>query len=444
MNVPSIWEDKHFTDFDVIIVGGGLSGLATAISILEKTQSKSGGILPFPTVKLAVLERYLTPSGASSKNAGFTVFTEYTEFLDDINNMGEQKAVEVTIKRYEGLKLLIERILKMSGDSQLQPQAKAFPVQDGFEILGRDSPEATQKNRAQHLFSQNGFYEVIREEELHTLERFDYANSLLFPYFKQNVFTRCDELIPRFGFSSEHAKALVKVSFCGSVDSGWLLQSLSRYASYLGAQIYTNTEFTNFSRKNDKKRNLQVQVRCLPGKGLPARQNLTCDKLIFCTNSFTKEHFPNEKIVPGRGQILLTRPIEGLDLQGTFGLDNGYFYFKNIGRNQILIGGGRNLDFKGEETFNFGNSDKIIRAIRDTLARVLGRSLDEIRIEKKWSGIMAFSPNLKEYKTWLVKKHSANVFIGARLAGMGISLSSRIGDQMADLVLKELQHKPKL
>ena len=56
---------------------------------------------------------------------------------------------------------------------------------------------------------------------------------------------------------------------------------------------------------------------------------------------------------PARAQVLITKPIKNLQIKGTFHLDKGYYYFRNID-NRILFGGGRNLDFKTEETSEFG------------------------------------------------------------------------------------------
>jgi glycine/D-amino acid oxidase-like deaminating enzyme len=71
--------------------------------------------------------------------------------------------------------------------------------------------------------------------------------------------------------------------------------------------------------------------------------------VIYCTNAFSSKFLKNENIIPARGQILLTEPIEGLKLKGTFHYDEGFYYFRNLG-NRVLLGGGRNQDFKTEET----------------------------------------------------------------------------------------------
>ena len=62
----------------------------------------------------------------------------------------------------------------------------------------------------------------------------------------------------------------------------------------------------------------------------------------------------NEEVKPARAQVLITRPIKDLAVKGTFHLDKGYYYFRNIDK-RILIGGGRHLDYEPEETCKLVN-----------------------------------------------------------------------------------------
>ena len=52
-------------------------------------------------------------------------------------------------------------------------------------------------------------------------------------------------------------------------------------------------------------------------------------KLMIATNGFASQlNIPNVK--PARAQVLITKPIKNLHIQGTFHLDQGYYYFRNI------------------------------------------------------------------------------------------------------------------
>ena len=132
--------------------------------------------------------------------------------------------------------------------------------------------------------------------------------------------------------------------------------------------------------------------------------------------------------MPARAQVLITKPIKNLKLKGTFHLDKGYYYFRNID-NRILLGGGRNLDLKKEETDNFGLNSKIQNELELILKNTI-LSKHKFEIEHRWSGIMGVGSK----KTAIVKTVSDNVFCGIRLGGMGVAIGSNIGIELANKI----------
>ena len=150
-------------------------------------------------------------------------------------------------------------------------------------------------------------------------------------------------------------------------------------------------------------------------------------KLLFATNGFAGA-ITNNQVKPARAQVLITEPIDFLPIKGTFHIDKGYYYFRNID-NRILLGGGRNLDFDGETTTEFGETELIQKQLEKLLKEVILPE-KEVAIAHRWSGIMG----LGETKTPIVKQLSNNVYCGVRLGGMGVALGSLIGQELADLI----------
>jgi glycine/D-amino acid oxidase-like deaminating enzyme len=109
-------------------------------------------------------------------------------------------------------------------------------------------------------------------------------------------------------------------------------------------------------------------------------------------------------------------------------MDEGFYYFRNY-QNRIIFGGGRNLDFEGESTTQFGTSSIIQNQLLRYLQEVILPN-QTIDVEYVWSGIMAFG----EKKQPIVKKYSDRIVIGGRLNGMGVALGSQVGEQIADLM----------
>jgi gamma-glutamylputrescine oxidase len=150
-------------------------------------------------------------------------------------------------------------------------------------------------------------------------------------------------------------------------------------------------------------------------------------KIFIATNGFSKEIL-DENVQPARAQVLITKPIKNLLIKGTFHLDKGYYYFRNID-DRILFGGGRNLDFETEETTSFGQTKRI----QNELERILKDTIlpnTSFEIDHRWSGIMGVGNQKKA----IVKQLSNNIFCGIRMGGMGIAIGSLVGKELAQLL----------
>jgi len=137
---------------------------------------------------------------------------------------------------------------------------------------------------------------------------------------------------------------------------------------------------------------------------------------------------PELNILPARGQILLTKPIEGLSLKGTFHFDEGFYYWRNIG-NRILIGGARNLAIAEEQTTDLAGSDKIRNHLTQFLATYID-TIQPIEIEQNWSGIMGFTPTKEPLCTWT----APNVLAVIACNGMGVALTPIVAEKVAAMV----------
>ena len=114
--------------------------------------------------------------------------------------------------------------------------------------------------------------------------------------------------------------------------------------------------------------------------------------MIVATNGFTRDLIRQLKVFPARNQVLVTAPIEGLKVKGTFHYDKGYYYFRNID-NRILLGGGRNLAFGKERTVEFGTTPLIRAALTKILKRHI---LPGQKVKSRTGGVASWeSGNLK-------------------------------------------------
>ena len=93
----SFWEkDVFLKKYDVLIVGAGFSGLWLAFFLKKQN----------PKIQIAILERGVLPTGASTKNAGFSCFGSPTELLENIAVMGVDEAMFLAEQRFRGIKMI--------------------------------------------------------------------------------------------------------------------------------------------------------------------------------------------------------------------------------------------------------------------------------------------------------------------------------------------------
>lgn len=367
----SYWErDRYISNNDFIIIGAGIVGYSTALELRKK----------YPDAKITILERGYLPTGASTKNAGFTCFGSPSELLDDLETSSEIEVQELIERRYSGLQILLERC----GKSAINYQP-------------------------------NGSFELFTNEENESLtlisEQLDFLNKLLKPITNSSkTYSLCSNQ-----FNFRNIKALIKNQFEGQIDTGRMMQRLHSIVISEGINILFGCEVNQW-KDSEQSVNISTNYGDIRSK-----------ELIIATNGLSKKILPNLDISPARAQVLITKPIANLDIKGTFHYDKGYYYFRNI-NNRILLGGGRNLDIAGETTTNFNQSSTIQESLETLLKNVILPNSD-YEIDHRWSGIMGVGKT----KSPIVKKISNNVTIGIRLGGMGVALGSLIGKEIAEL-----------
>lgn len=364
----SYWEIKSwFTNIDFTIIGSGIVGLSTALHLKEK----------YPKSNIIILEKGQLPNGASTKNAGFACFGSLSEIVNDLKNHSIQEVIELVKKRNDGLSLL----RKTLGDKNID-----FNKLGGYELF----------NDSSKLFEKCA-------PKMHEI------NQYLNPVFKEVVFSIVENSFKFKAISPQ----LILNKFEGQIDTGKMMESLLKKVQSSGVKILNNAEvsyiddFGTITLANDF--------------------SFHSDKIIIATNGFAKE-FLEEDMQPARAQVLITQPIKNLHIKGTFHLDEGYYYFRNID-NRILLGGGRNLDFKTEETTEFGTTELIQHKLESLLMEVILPN-QEVDIEHRWSGIMGVGNQKKA----IVKQVSNNVYCGVRLGGMGVAIGSLIGKEISEII----------
>ncbi|MBL4651321.1 MAG: FAD-binding oxidoreductase, partial [Flavobacteriales bacterium] len=267
----SYWENKEFIgNNDVVVIGSGITGLSTAIH-LKRTNSK---------LNVLVLERGMTPWGASSKNAGFACFGSLGEILDDLKSSSLDELVELIRSRKKGLETLINLLGKTEFDYQQN---------GGFELFKPD----------QHQEFENCKDKI---SEFNALLKNDFGGEVF--QVHQNT----------FGF--DNIIGLIKNNFEAQIDTGKMMSAYLALAKQEGVKLLNGATVENLDDSGN-------YVNLLLNGGMTIKAN----HVIICSNGFAKQ-FMDDDVEPARAQVIITKPIKNLHIKGTFHYDKGYYYFR--------------------------------------------------------------------------------------------------------------------
>ena len=376
MNNLSIWESESFySTQDIIIIGGGFMGLWTALSLKQKNRA----------LRITILEKNITPLGASTRNAGFSCFGSPTEILSDIETLGLEETLEIVRMRFEG----IEKIKNTFSAKQID-----LDNCGGYELINKDYK----------YFNQLDEKIIFLNDQLKSITE------------KEHTFVRKDHLISEKGLIG--FDAMIENTFESGIHSGKLVSALIQKVQASGVSILNGIEVKSWERNLD---GIQVDTH--------QQIKFTANQIMFCTNAFGNTISPELNITPARGQVIVTSEIPNLKLNGTFHFDEGFYYFRNLD-GKILIGGARNEDFEGERTTDITGSE----LIKNKLANFLHKHVDpsyQFTIENHWSGIMGFTENKKP----LLTKLQDNVYAVIACNGMGVALTPIMGEKAAEMLL---------
>jgi gamma-glutamylputrescine oxidase len=364
----SYWEQTAFTGHaDVIIIGSGLVGLSAALTIKQQQ----------PELSVLVLERGFLPSGASTKNAGFACFGTVSEQLEGIQKSSPEAVAKLVDYKWRGLQHLRQNL----GDGNIR-----YHQYGGYELFMTDE----------------GTYAAD------SLTQIAYLNELLSPVVgHKNIYQVAGDRIADFGFKS--VGHMIYNPFEGQIHTGYMMRTLLHKVYQTGTLVLNNCEVTSITPEDT---GVSIQT---------AQGNFKAGKVILATNAFARQLYPELEVTPGRGQVLVTKPIANLKLKGTYHFNQGYYYFRNID-NRVLFGGGRNLDFKAEETTDFGHTDAVKQQLLTYLQEMILPG-QPVEIDYWWSGIMGFGDDIAP----IIKEVQPDVFCAVRCNGMGIAMGSLVG-----------------
>jgi glycine/D-amino acid oxidase-like deaminating enzyme len=326
-------------------------------------------------IGITVVDRSWPVLGASTKNAGFVCFGSPSELLDDIACNNEDSMVNTFKVRWEGSELLRDVI----GQEDID-----YSLCGGLELYDQGSIPSDES-----ILQLNSLLK-------HHLGLADY-----FKWIDQSEFSTFDE------------KAII-IPGEGRIDAMRMMDALYRRAQEVGVKFI----FRPVLR-------LEVDTKELI---FDDGSRMKFKSIACCTNGFTRSFLPDLDIQAVRNLVLVTNELPNIQWDKVVHYDQGYVYFRRVGQ-RILIGGARNHFREEETTDQFGENPEVRQYLTSFLEERL--LLDKIfNIEFEWSGILGVG----ESKKPIIKEVQKDIFVAARMGGMGVAIGAHVGRELAILI----------
>jgi gamma-glutamylputrescine oxidase len=385
--IPSYWSsttnphkakpslvDTLYTD--VVIIGGGFTGLATAYHLRKRG------------VKAVVLEQNRVGWGASGRNAGMLT----TGFKKSASKMAQMWGLTEARKF---LNISVDCI-RLVADI-----VKEHEIDCGLNDCG--SIKAAYKP---------AHFERLKKEQEYMLNNFNYPTHLIEP---GNMSEELNSPLYHGGLIDPHSGSFHPLNYA---------LGLAEVIEELGGAIYEETPVTAIKRRGD-----QVHVSTPSGE-------VIANHLVVATNGYTSDITKKlqKTVIPIGSHIITTEPLLGIahklipNNRVVSDTKNFLYYFRMTQDQRLLFGGRVSFDKNKEE------NEQFYHVLRMNMLDVFP-DLKDVKVDFKWGGLTAFTIDMFPH----IGQMEDGTYFAMGYCGHGAAMSTLLGKCLAENIINQAQ-----
>jgi glycine/D-amino acid oxidase-like deaminating enzyme len=375
---------------DVAVIGGGFTGMATAISLKRRA----------PSLDVAVLEARTVGYGASGRNGSFAMTVTGLGFGTTALLRGK----EFLRRAHSYMEQCVDDLDHFIDEAGLQ----CDKIRPGFLRVATTPSYVKRLQRQVDLMTMLGFQGISWLEAASVREM----------------------------VNSDHYLGAMWEPRLLLINPAKLVREEKRLALELGALVFEASPVLAIDRAKAAGSKDRV-YRLLTPQG-----SVTARKLTFATNAYSHLFGEIGRLqVPAFTYMIATepltsdqlRPIGWEDNQGIEDARNLIHYYRLTPDKRIVLGGGP-VGLTRNGTLDLDSDEKAWRHLEDHL-RWLWPHLSTVAITHRWGGPFSVTIDLTPALGYIGEDRSAVYALGC--IGHGVSMSYRHGEVLADLLLSD-------
>lgn len=376
---------------DVVIIGGGFTGLCCAISTTQGSNSS-----------VVVLEANNIGWGCSSRNAGFVLPGSGRLSYQQMESRYGLEQAQVLHQQYMDAISLVEKRVSAISDH-------ADKTEKGYLKLAHSSKWFDKLQHSADYLAKHFDYEV---------ETFDSTS------FKEQFV--------------DHNKVFGAIRY----KNGFGVNPLKLVNHYASLALNNNVQLFEHSPVIDIHTDKQAGSYLHTIK--TSKGSVRAKKVVIATNGYTPKGLPTPlsgKILPVLTSVIVTRPLTSEELKRANFLSHQVmmdtrelkYYYRLLPDNRILFGGRSAISGKASNDPKY--QQRLLAELKETFV-----GLEKVSLDYVWSGwiSVAFDQMPHLFRT------SDDIFYATGYCGSGVSFSSWAGDALGKMINEESFQSPLL